>query len=189
MSEKTKNKFGLILRELAKKKYGTYANAAEKLDISVSFLHQLMRGERKPSFEMLRTFSEKLDDPGLFLDEEKRVALDAARQTIGAAEEKRKRRIELLAWELDLDESSPEDRNQIEAIMPLLPYLKNIPPELISKLASRNGPSMDPNVQELLTLIPRLPSAVLPGLLNTVKSFLAKPASDKNKVRTKRISK
>lgn len=54
-------KFGEILRERIKGiGYKTYEIAAEDLGISLSYLNQLMRSERQPSFELLQKIHEKL---------------------------------------------------------------------------------------------------------------------------------
>lgn len=54
--------FGPILRRIIQRKgFKTYEAAAEFIDISVTFLHQLMRSERMPSLEMLLKLSDKLE--------------------------------------------------------------------------------------------------------------------------------
>lgn len=52
--ENTKNLFGDNLRRLVDANESSYEAAAEALEISISFLQQLMRGERDPSLKTVR---------------------------------------------------------------------------------------------------------------------------------------
>lgn len=53
--------FGKQLRHYIKMaEYKTYQNAADDFEISLSYLNQLMRSEREPSLEVLRTIYNKI---------------------------------------------------------------------------------------------------------------------------------
>lgn len=138
MVKNIENKFGDDLRKLVRKKYPTYARAAEDLDISVSFLHQLMRGERNPSFEMIQKLIKILGSDEIFLTEQKKMTLQMATEMTGQIKEQRKKRLEFLAWEMNLDESNPKDRETLDHLLTVLPHLKNIPADVLIMLAHQN---------------------------------------------------
>lgn len=138
MVKNIENKFGDDLRKLVRKKYPTYAKAAEGLDISISFLHQLMRGERKPSFEMIQNLIKVLGNDEIFLTEQKKVTLQMASEMTGQIKEQRKKRLEFLAWEMNLDESNPKDRETLDHLLTVLPHLKNIPTDVLVMLSHQD---------------------------------------------------
>lgn len=60
--------FGSNLRRLIdSKNYKTYQKAADDFEISLSYLNQLMRGERSPSLDVLKTIATKLGVSGAYL--------------------------------------------------------------------------------------------------------------------------
>ncbi|HEY8272078.1 MAG TPA: hypothetical protein VIG33_14400 [Pseudobdellovibrionaceae bacterium] len=69
--ENTNNLFGINLRKLVDANENSYEEAAETLEISLSFLQQLMRGERVPSLKTINnvrhkykvTFNDLLESP------------------------------------------------------------------------------------------------------------------------------
>lgn len=77
MVETTKdNQFGENLRTVIKSRGLTYSSAAAQIEISLSFLNQLMRGESRPSLEMIYQISEKLDvSAGALLESPSRADL------------------------------------------------------------------------------------------------------------------
>lgn len=142
MGENIKNKFGNTLRELVRKKYTTYAEAAEKLGLSLSYLQQLMRGERNPSFEILQSLSLKLGSE-LLVSSEITQALKQANDLAEKVTEQRKKRLEFLAWELNLDPNNREDLAIMEDLMPVLPQLSKIPADILMMLSRRNEKYFD----------------------------------------------
>jgi len=183
--DKTDNKFGENLRALVRKKFRTYDEAATALNISLSYLQQIMRGERTPSFTNLMQFGQVLGENELFLDETKRSALDMAKAASQVAIEKRKKRIETLAWEFNLDDTNEEDLKTIEELLPLLPRLKDIPTAKLLNLLNdkeekNKGPSLSGPRKELFDLIAKLPDDRLPRARDLIKG-LGKPTLNKNK--------
>ncbi|WP_374029786.1 helix-turn-helix domain-containing protein [Bdellovibrio bacteriovorus] len=70
--------------------------------------------------------------------EYKQRSLALAEEFAKSVTEKRKRRLEFLAWELNLDESNPEDLKKMEALLPVFPHLRKIPVDILMLLADQD---------------------------------------------------
>lgn len=85
MVEGTVNLFGNNLRSLINNSGLTYSAAAEELDISPSYLQQLMRGERNPSFETIKAICARfqISEADLFVSSESTSKKTDPKRTLG----------------------------------------------------------------------------------------------------------
>jgi transcriptional regulator with XRE-family HTH domain len=160
--EKTKP-FGSNLRKFIRRsKYLTYQNAADAFDISISFLNQLMRGERDPSMEMLAKISKVLN-----------VSIS---QLLG---EPRGRSL--------AEMSQQELINMIDSMMltveDLIDRKSRQPaprqaPHAEAEVKTGVSFPVDPKRLELLGLINRAPPELVDTLVNTVRGFLESSSED-----------
>lgn len=69
---------------------------------------------------------------------DKDSSLDLAKAVSDHAGELRQKRLESISWELDLSNDDPADNDFLKKLLPVLPYLKNIPPDILAMLTEQD---------------------------------------------------
>lgn len=121
------------------------AQLARDAKISVHNLNRLMKGRRSiikanvlPSIALVLGVEIKDLTTSPNHEKEKEASLRLAHEFAKSVEERRQKRIDFLAWELNLDQNNPNDLKIMEDIMPLLPHLRKIPSDILSLLSRQD---------------------------------------------------
>lgn len=127
MTDNTQNSFGDNLRGLIISAGLKYSEAAEELDISVSYLQQLMRGERNPSFETIKGVCARFQvtEADLFSSDLSRTRLNPQR---------------------------PMNQTTFEEFKKILPLMGKIPKDILEMLAEQDAQYFQSIRRELQTL-------------------------------------
>lgn len=127
--ENTKSLIALNIRRLRHDLNWTQAELAEKAEMSLRGVQDIEIGKNAPRAITLKQIAKALgvSESILYADPRKPAPI-----------EKSQRRMDAIAWELNLDMEDPADKEFLKQLLPILPDLKNVPIEVLKLLTSQN---------------------------------------------------
>lgn len=141
--ENTKSLIALNIRRLRHDLNMTQAELAEKADMSLRGVQDIETGKNAPRAITLKQIAKALgvSEAILYADPHKPAPV-----------EKSQKRMDAIAWELNLDIEDPADKEFLKQIIPILPELKKVPVEILDLLTKADSHTHAHILEELRLL-------------------------------------